>query len=64
MYVELFLIRVIFNQCIRKVFCLYIECINLVKFSYGYFGDWVDLNVWKSKDEIFDVLFIRLMYND
>ncbi|KAF3517493.1 hypothetical protein DY000_02062434 [Brassica cretica] len=39
------------------------ECTNLAKSGHGYFGDRVDLNVWKSKDETPDVLLTRLMYN-
>lgn len=58
MHVELFSISA------PEMYCLYSECTNLAKSGHGYFGDRVDLNVWKSKDEIHDVLLNKLMYND
>lgn len=49
---------------LQEKYCLYSECTDLAKSGHGYFGDRVDLNVWKSKDETPDVLLTRLMYND
>ena len=52
------------HNVIQERYCLYSECTDLAKSGHGYFGDRVDLNVWKSKDETPDVLLIMLMYND